>query len=66
MTDMDDVYADKNRSPELDIKTHYEGLDIAKSNRIHYLQFLLPSNNLEQNDDILQELLKNIEPLKSL
>ncbi|MFN4286657.1 MAG: tRNA (guanosine(46)-N7)-methyltransferase TrmB [Lacibacter sp.] len=35
----DDVYALPNPAPELCIKTHYEGLDIARSNRIHYLCF---------------------------
>jgi len=37
--DMSNVYETENIAPELKIKTHYEGLDIAKSNRIHYLQF---------------------------
>lgn len=41
--DMDDVYANPDISDTLRIKTHYEGLDIAQSNRIHYLQFSLPA-----------------------
>ncbi len=64
MEDMDNVYANENRKEDLNIKTHYEGLDIANSNRIHYLQFSLPSNELEQTDKLLQELLKNTEPSK--
>ncbi len=40
--DESNLYAQENISPELGIKTHYEGLDIAGSNRIHYLQFSLP------------------------
>jgi tRNA (guanine-N7-)-methyltransferase len=64
MEDMDNVYANENRKEDLNIKTHYEGLDIANSNRIHYLQFSLPSNELEQTDRLLQELLKNTEPSK--
>lgn len=36
--DISDVYAG-SVSPELSIKTHYEKMDIAKSNRIHYLAF---------------------------
>jgi tRNA (guanine-N7-)-methyltransferase len=40
--DLDDVYRNENISPELRIKTHYEKLDIAQSNRIHYLCFSLP------------------------
>lgn len=37
--DKDDLYAQGPVSPELSIKTHYEGLDIAQSNRVHYLRF---------------------------
>ena len=40
--DMNDVYAVTDIKPELQIKTHYEALDIAGSNRIHYLSFSLP------------------------
>ena len=64
LADIDDVYAVDNREEELNIKTHYEALDIANSNRIHYLQFSLPAKDLEQSDLILQELLKNTEPSK--
>jgi len=39
--DLDDVYASANIDDDLKIKTHYESLDIAQSNRIHYLQFAL-------------------------
>lgn len=38
----DNVYAQEDIKPELGIKTHYEGLDIAGSNRIHYIRFTLP------------------------
>ncbi len=41
LVDYNDVYSVPNLATELTIKTHYEGLDIAKSNRIHYLQFRL-------------------------
>ncbi|MFV0604476.1 MAG: tRNA (guanosine(46)-N7)-methyltransferase TrmB [Niabella sp.] len=44
ITDMDDVYAQETVSDELSIKTHYEALDIAQSNRIHYLSFTLPNH----------------------
>src|SRR5689334_20605379 len=37
--DLDDVYAQAVVPAELQIKTHYESLDIAQSNRIHYLCF---------------------------
>jgi tRNA (guanine-N7-)-methyltransferase len=65
LTDLDNVYNIEHRDEELNIKTHYEGLDIAGSNRIHYLQFSLPEKDLEQTDKLLQELLKNTEPSKS-
>ena len=40
--DYDDLHQQENISEELKIKTHYESLDIAESNRIHYLCFSLP------------------------
>lgn len=39
--DLDHVYAQSTISADLKIKTHYESLDIAGSNRIHYLCFSL-------------------------
>ena len=39
--DTDDVYQKEFVSPELQIKTHYEKLDIAQSNRIFFLSFQL-------------------------
>lgn len=42
LTDREDVYAGENLMPELGIKTHYESLDIAGHNRVHYLCFRLP------------------------
>jgi tRNA (guanine-N7-)-methyltransferase len=41
LVDYNDAYKVPNLAEELKIKTHYEGLDIAQSNRIHYLQFRL-------------------------
>ena len=41
LVDYSDLYTLKDIEPELTIKTHYEGLDIAKSNKIFYLKFLL-------------------------
>lgn len=41
LRDVDDVYAMENVDEDLQIKTHYEKLDIAQSNRVHYLQFTL-------------------------
>ncbi len=39
LTADDHVFSGKAIKPELEIKTHYESLDIAGSNRIHYLHF---------------------------
>lgn len=40
--DLDNVFHQETVPEELKIKTHYESLDIAESNRIHYLCFSLP------------------------
>jgi tRNA (guanine-N7-)-methyltransferase len=55
----DNVYAQTD-SAVLKIKTHYEALDIANSNRIFYLKFTLPSE-IPDKDEILQEFLKATE-----
>ena len=61
--DSDNVYKEANIMEELRIKTHYESLDIAGSNRIHYLCFSLPEQLPgKEKDEILKELLKD-EPL---
>jgi tRNA (guanine-N7-)-methyltransferase len=60
--DIDDLYSNENISDELKIKTHYESLDIAESNRIHYLKFSLPDTFPEnEKDKELQEFLKEYE-----
>ncbi|MEO5684125.1 MAG: tRNA (guanosine(46)-N7)-methyltransferase TrmB [Chitinophagaceae bacterium] len=59
--DYENVYEQAVITPELHIKTHYEGLDIAQSNRIHYLQFTLPATPLPDIDKQLQEQLKTDE-----
>ncbi|MBA2499999.1 MAG: tRNA (guanosine(46)-N7)-methyltransferase TrmB [Chitinophagaceae bacterium] len=41
-TDYNDLYQQENLTDVLKIKTHYENLDIAQSNRIHYICFSLP------------------------
>ena len=56
--DYDNLYEQASLSKELQIKTHYEGLDIAQSNRIHYLQFRLPAEPLTDIDKFLQEQLR--------
>ncbi|HTB52102.1 MAG TPA: tRNA (guanosine(46)-N7)-methyltransferase TrmB [Ferruginibacter sp.] len=59
MDDCDDVYS-KSDKQELKIKTHYEGLDIAQSNKIYYLQFKLPAI-IASIDEQLQDELKLTE-----
>jgi tRNA (guanine-N7-)-methyltransferase len=41
LEDFEDAYHQQGISEELKIKTYYESLDIAKSNRVHYLKFRL-------------------------
>lgn len=58
--DIDHVHASDNKKPELEIKTHYESLDIAGSNRVHYLSFSLPTTLPgKELDAILHEELKH-------
>lgn len=44
----------KEVQPELKIKTHYESLDIAQSNRIHYIQFQIDKPLTETKDKELK------------
>jgi tRNA (guanine-N7-)-methyltransferase len=62
LEDMDNVYAGANIKPELQIKTHYEGLDIAGSNRIHYLSFTINKELPLALDAQLKSLLSEHEP----
>lgn len=60
--DYDDVYSQENITEELRIKTHYESLDIAESNRIHYLCFSLPQQMPGKvKDEELKQALKDEE-----
>lgn len=56
------VYAQASIQPELLIKTHYEGLDIAGSNRIHYLCFRIDRELPLAKDEVLKQLLSESEP----
>lgn len=56
----DNVYAVATVKPELQIKTFYESLDIAQSNKVHYLAFTLPAE-IKYIDEQLQEILKQHE-----
>lgn len=60
--DMDNVFAAGEIIPELHIKTHYESLDIARSNRVHYLCFSLPEIlDGKEKDAGLKEKLQQYE-----
>lgn len=62
--DKEDVFAAESIPEELKIKTHYESLDIAGSNRIHYLCFSLPVDlGNKEKDEQLKEKLKEHEPI---
>jgi tRNA (guanine-N7-)-methyltransferase len=55
-TDYDDLYQQPDIPEELQIKTHYESLDIAGSNRVHYLKFTLPETipGIEKDQELKQ------------
>ncbi|MGZ3861263.1 MAG: tRNA (guanosine(46)-N7)-methyltransferase TrmB [Flavisolibacter sp.] len=58
--DFGDVYAEPGIPAELHIKTHYEGLDIAGSQKVHYLCFSLPEELPSKTmDAALQQFLKD-------
>lgn len=59
LIDVNDVYATAHNIPELNIKTHYEGLNISGSNKIYYLQFNLPEAILPDRDIILKEIIND-------
>ena len=46
---------------KLAIKTYYEGLNIASSNRIHYIQFKIDKDLPIAKDEILKELIAEFE-----
>jgi len=46
---------------KLSIKTYYEGLNIASSNRIHYIQFKIDKDLPIAKDEILKELIAEFE-----
>jgi tRNA (guanine-N7-)-methyltransferase len=56
LVDNDNIYAAGEVSAELSIKTHYEGLDIAGSNRIHYLKFRLNKELPKEKEAFLKEM----------
>ena len=60
--DLDNIYKDGVVvGDELKIRTHYEGLDIAGRQRVHYLCFALPRDPLPDIDAQLHQRLMDIE-----
>lgn len=56
LVDYDNIGPHLDAHPELKIKTHYEGLDIAKSNKIHYLRFIIDKPLPLEKDELLKTL----------
>jgi tRNA (guanine-N7-)-methyltransferase len=65
LDDIPDVYVHSEERPELKIKTHYEGLDIAGSRKIFYIRFALKEGLMDDKESILQEWVKQ-EPIKAI
>jgi tRNA (guanine-N7-)-methyltransferase len=57
LVDYSDAYKEPNIAKELYIKTHYESLDIAQSNCIHYLQFKINKALPLEKDIILKDII---------
>lgn len=56
LADTDDAYKSSINSAELNIKTHYESLDIAGSKKIHYLKFKLPKTITNFDEQLQNEI----------
>lgn len=57
LEDIDDLYSLGELNDELKIKTYYESLDIAGSNKVHYLKFSLPHHLPIEKDEQLKQRL---------
>lgn len=57
----DDLYAQKEIDPRCAIKTYYESLNIAGSNKIHYIQFLLDKDLPIEKEEALKEIIAQFE-----
>ena len=56
----DHLYNEQNIDPRCLIKTYYEGLDIAQSSKIHYIQFNIGKVLPLELDEVLKEAIKDI------
>jgi tRNA (guanine-N7-)-methyltransferase len=57
----ENIYADESLKNELQIKTYYEGLDIARSSKVYYICFSMRGNDLPLLDSDLLERTKENE-----
>ena len=57
----EDIYKETNMDPRCAIKTYYEGLNIAGSNRIHYIEFKIDKVLPKQKDEMLKEIIAEFE-----
>jgi tRNA (guanine-N7-)-methyltransferase len=57
LVDLSNVYAEPVLHDDLKIQTHYEKLDIAKSQRVHYLKFALDQDLPVHLDEQLKQIL---------
>lgn len=55
--DHENIYAQQEINGDLEIKTYYESLDIAGTNRVHYLKFSLPGELPAEKDEQLKQRL---------
>lgn len=65
LDDIDDVGAQADAAPELHIRTHYEGLDISGSQRIHYLCLRLAGTLPPELDEELHRWVL-AEPIRAM
>jgi tRNA (guanine-N7-)-methyltransferase len=56
--DKDDLYTENDINEALKIRTHYENLDIAQSNKVHYLAFELSNELPKEKDEQLKALFR--------
>ena len=62
LNDDDDIYANPALPAELQIKTYYESLDIAGTNKVHYLQFRINNSLPVEKDEALKALIHEHNP----
>jgi len=59
LIDEPDLYQKSDLIEELKIKTHYEGLDISGSGKIHYLCFQIPRTLPTEKDETLKRMFQS-------